>query len=99
MNNYKIVSKDGLKLRSDASLHPGEILEMEITARKYKKLDFAQWLGIRPSQLSEILHGKRHINAQLAIKLEKILGINAEFWLRVQSSFDIFVEREKMETV
>jgi HTH-type transcriptional regulator/antitoxin HigA len=45
--------------------------------------------------LSELLHGKRHVSAALAIKLEKLLNIEAEYWMRIQVYYDLFVERHK----
>ena len=44
---------------------------------------------------SQMLHGKRHVTAAIALKLEKLLGIPAEYWMRVQVYYDLFVERNK----
>lgn len=95
MNNFQILGKSGTPIRTDITLHPGELLAMEIEARNYKKTDFAGLLQMRPSQLSELLHGKRHVGAALAIKLEQLLGISAEYWMRLQVAYDIGVERQK----
>ena len=78
------------------TLHPGEVLQMEIEARKLKKSEFAAQLNIQASQLSELLHEKRHISAQMAIRLETLLGIDAEFWMRLQSAYDIAIERDRL---
>ncbi len=51
------------------TLHPGEVLQMEIEALKLKKTEFAAQLNIQASQLSELLHEKRHISDQMAIRL------------------------------
>jgi len=77
------LSKSGKSIFSDEMLHPGEILKMDIEARSYKKAAFAELLQIKPSQLSELLHGKRHISAAMALKLETILGISADYLMRV----------------
>jgi len=42
-------------------------------------------LGIQPGNLSELFKGKRNITAVLALKLEELLGISAEFWLNLQT--------------
>ncbi len=68
---------------------------MEIEARNFKKADFAQELQIKPSQLSELLHGKRHISAALALKLEVLLDISADYWMRLQMAYDLDLERLK----
>ncbi len=45
--------------------------------------------------MHELLHGKRHISAGTAIKLEKLLDISAEYWMRVQVYSHLFIERNK----
>ncbi|MEO6757910.1 MAG: HigA family addiction module antitoxin, partial [Saprospiraceae bacterium] len=59
----------------------------------------ASQLNIKPSQLSELLHGKRHVSAQMALRLEALLHIDAEFWMRVQSAYDLAVERQKLKNL
>ncbi len=86
---YKILGRNGVAISSDVSLHPGDVLEMEFGARGLKKIDVAAQLGIKPGHLSELLRHKRHVSAEMALKLEQLLGIDAEFWLRVQSGFDL----------
>lgn len=56
---------------------------------------FAAELGMKLSHFSELLHGKRHVSAATAIKLEKLLEIPAEYWMRVQVYYDLFVERQR----
>jgi addiction module HigA family antidote len=97
MNNYRVVNSRGKEIQTDVSLHPGEVLLDELEARSIKKTDFAQQLGMKSSHFSELLHGKRHVGAATAIKLEGLLGIPAEYWMRVQVDYDLFVERHKHE--
>jgi len=99
MSAYKVVGKSGSPIKTSATIHPGEVLLMEIEARQLKKSEFATQLNIQPSQLSELLHQKRHVNAPMAIKLETLLGIDAEFWMRLQTTYDITVERKRLELV
>ena len=95
MSNYKVVNSRGKEIFTDVSLHPGEVLQMELAARNIKKIKFAASLGMKPGHLSELLHGKRHVSASTALKLERLLGISAEYWMRVQVYNDLFVERNK----
>ncbi|MCY7327973.1 MAG: HigA family addiction module antidote protein [Saprospiraceae bacterium] len=97
MANFIVLDKNGHPLTTDITLHPGEVLAMEIEARGIKKSDFAAQLKIKPSQLSELLHQKRHVGAQMALRLEALLNIPADFWMRVQSAYDLAVERQKMK--
>jgi len=96
MPAYKVIGKSGIPVKTPETLHPGEVLLMEIEARQLKKSEFAAQLNIQASQLSELLHEKRHISASIAIKLETLLGIDAEFWMRLQTSYDIAVERKRL---
>ena len=96
MKKYVVLSKDGRELQTDILVHPGDLLKKELVARGLKKKDFAEQLDIHASQLSDLLNGKRHVNAMLAIKLERLLGIKSDFWLRLQNSYDLDVARMKM---
>ncbi|MDY9917952.1 HTH-type transcriptional regulator / antitoxin HigA [Porphyromonadaceae bacterium NLAE-zl-C104] len=74
--------------------HPGtlikeELIEMGNTTQK----ELASSLGITPSYLSEVINGKRAINASLAIGLEEVFGISAEYWLRFQAQYDLDILR------
>jgi addiction module HigA family antidote len=95
----KVVNSRGKEISTDVSLHPSEVLQMELAARDIKKTEFAELLGIKPGHFSELLHGKRHVAASTALKLEKLLGISAEYWMRVQVYYDLFVERNKEKNV
>ena len=95
MSNYKVVNTHGKEIFTDVNLHPGEILQSELAARNIKKIEFAELLGMKPGHFSELLHGKRHVSAATAIKLQKLLAISAEYWMRVQVYHDLFVERNK----
>jgi antitoxin HigA-1 len=99
VNNYKILNTRGKEIQTDVSLHPGEILQDELEARDIKKSFFAEQLGMKPGHLSELLRGRRHVSAATAIKLEKLLGIPADYWLRVQVYYDLFIERRKEKEV
>ena len=74
---------------------PGEVIADELEARSIKKTQFATQLGMKVSHFSELLHGKRHVSAAITLKLEKLLDIPAESWMRVQVCHDLFVERHK----
>lgn len=73
--------------------HPGEILLDELKAINVSQIDFAKQIGLKRSQLNEIIKGKRNINADLALLLEKTLGIDADYWLEAQKNFDLDTAR------
>ncbi len=95
MGNYKILSTKGKEIFPKIALHPGDVLNDELEAREIKKTIFAEQIGMKPGHLSELLHGKRNVSAATAIKLEKLLDIPAEYWMRIQVYYDLFVARNK----
>jgi len=99
MNNYKVLNSRGKEIHTDIALHPGDILLDELEARGVRKTVFAEQLNMKPSHFSELLHGKRNVSAATALKLEKLLGISAEYFMRVQVYCDLFMERNKQEAV
>lgn len=75
--------------------HPGEILGDELKARKIKQKDFAKRIDKKESMLNEIIKGKRPISADTALLLEAELEIPAQFWISMQSNYDLDVARIK----
>ncbi len=71
------------------NFHPGEFIKDELDARDMKQKDLCVKMEIAKNVLSEIIHGKRNITPVLALKLEDALGVNAEFWMKLQSHYDI----------
>lgn len=89
-----VFGKNGNELHSPLNFHPGEMLLEEVEERKLKKAELAKQIGILPGHLSELFKGKRNINARLAVRLEKVLSISAEYWLGLQSAYDLGQARE-----
>jgi HTH-type transcriptional regulator/antitoxin HigA len=86
-------NRNGETLRTPVAFHPGEFLLEEIEERGLKKSAFALEIGILPGNLSELFKGKRHITARMALKIEKVLNINAEYWLGLQIAYDLTMAR------
>lgn len=89
MSAYKVTGKNGKEVFSEVLLHPGEVLGEELEARENSQKEFAELIEMRPPHLNELIKGKRHISAVLAIKLEKHLNIDAGFWIRLQTDYDL----------
>lgn len=76
-------------------IHPGEILmeefldPMGITQHK-----LAVSIGVPPRRINEIVHGKRRITADAALRLGRFFGTTAQFWINLQSHYDLDVESE-----
>ena len=95
MSSYKVISSKGKEIFTDVSLHPGEVILMELEARNISQKQFAEMIGWRTPHLNELIKGKRHVSAMLAIKLEQQLGIDAAFWLRIQMDYDLEMARKQ----
>ncbi len=67
--------------------HPGEILREELLERGIKQKDFAEQIGMQPSHLNAFIKGKRNMNEDLAIKLEKHLGIPYNVWMNLHNNY------------
>ena len=80
--------------------HPGLLIKDELDARTdLKQIDLARELGVKPSFLNEVIKGKRPVTADLAILLEKILGIPADYWMKFQSQYEIDKARIKEKNI
>ncbi|MEX0786979.1 MAG: HigA family addiction module antitoxin [Dehalococcoidia bacterium] len=75
------------------AIAPGEILAEELEARGMTQRELAEKMG-RPAQmLSEIVRGKKAITAETALQLEEALGPSAEFWMGLQTSYELTLAR------
>lgn len=77
------------QLTSSVAIHPGEILKDELESRKLKQKDFSELIGMQPSQLNEILKGKRSINAETALLLGRALKMEPKTWINLQGGYEL----------
>jgi addiction module HigA family antidote len=79
-------------------IHPGEILledfmkPMGITARQ-----LAADIDVSPSRISEIVHGRRPITADTALRLGLFFSMEPRFWINLQAEYDMRVARRDLE--
>lgn len=92
--NDQVLGHDGREIAIQA-YHPGKLLQEEIEERGLLKKDVAHSLGILPQHLSEIFSGKRNFSARLAVRLEKLLDISADYWLRLQMNYDLYQAKKQ----
>lgn len=85
------------KLIPKYAVHAGEILADELKARNLRQSVFCRKHGFQYVVLNNIIKGKRSITAKTAIKLESALGINAEFWMRLQATCELDKERIRIK--
>ncbi len=69
--------------------HPGEMIKDELKERGMTQKQLAAETGIKPSVLSETINGKRSLSLNVAVALEKALGISADIWMNMQTQYDL----------
>ena len=75
--------------------HPGRLLRRELEARALSANRLALDLGVPSGRITDILNGRRAITADTAVRLGRYFGNSAQFWLDLQSQYEIaLVERE-----
>ena len=81
-------------------IHPGEILNQEFLAPlKISQYRLAKDIGVAPRRINEIVHGLRSISADTALRLGKYFNISPQFWLNLQSHFDLEIEAAELNDV
>jgi addiction module HigA family antidote len=80
--------------------HPGRLLKRELEARGLSANRFALDLGVPSGRITDILNGRRAISADTAVRLGRYFGNRAQFWLDLQSQYDIaLVERDRGQEI
>ena len=76
------------------NIHPGEILEEEfLKPLKLSAYRLSKETNIPPTRISEIIHGRRRITADTALRLSKFFGNSEDFWLGIQAEYDLREQR------
>ncbi len=80
-----------------APIHPGEILMEEflkpLAISQYK---LAKDINVPARRINEIVHGKRSITADTALRLSRYFNLSERFWLNLQARYDLEVEKDKL---
>jgi addiction module HigA family antidote len=78
-------------------IHPGEILMEEflkpLSISQYK---LAKDINVPARRINEIVHGKRSITADTALRLSRYFNLSERFWLNLQARYDLEVEKDKL---
>ncbi len=73
-------------------IHPGEILIEEfLKPMGISQYRLAKDISVPPRRINEIVHGKRSVSADTALRLGRFFGISPQFWLNLQTRFDLEV--------
>ncbi len=80
-----------------APVRPGEILMEEFIAPfGITQHKLAVGIDVPPRRINEIVHGKRRITADTALRLGRYFGTTPQFWINLQTRFDLDVQREAL---
>lgn len=89
------------KFQPDYAVHPGEILEETLAARKMKKSELAERCGLTQKHVSQIINGKAPVTPETAIQLERALGVSAALWNNLDATYRLhaaqLADREQLE--
>ena len=84
--------------RDFTPIHPGEILLAEfLEPLGISQYRLAKDIGVTPRRINEIVHGRRAITADTALRLGRYFNMEAQFWLNLQSHYDMEVALETLE--
>ena len=79
-------------------IHPGEILMEEflkpIGISQYR---LAKDISVPPRRINEIVHGKRAITPNTALRLSRYFGLSERFWINMQTRYDLEVEKDRLQ--
>ncbi len=86
--------------KKNKPIHPGEILMEEFL----KPLEISQYrlakdIGVAPRRINEIVHGKRTITADTALRLGKYFSTSPQFWLNLQSHYDLEIKTDSLAEI
>ena len=79
------------------NIHPGEVLLEEfLIPMGISQNRIARNMGVPPRRINEIVHGKRSVTADTALRLARYFGTSEEFWMGLQADYDLEEARNRL---
>ena len=79
------------------AVHPGEVLIEEfLEPLGVSQYRLAKDVSVPPRRINEIVHGKRAVSADTALRLARYFGTTPRFWLNLQAQFDLDIEADRL---
>ena len=86
-----------MKTKKMAPIHPGEILIEEfLSPMAISQYKLAKDISVAPRRINEIVHGLRAVSADTALRLGRYFGISPQFWLNLQSHYDLAMAEDRI---
>ena len=87
-----------MKNKTLPPIHPGEIfMEEFLVPMGISQYRLAKDISVPPRRINEIVHGKRSITADTALRLGRFFGMSPQFWLNLQTRYDLEVTEDLLE--
>lgn len=84
--------------RDFSPIHPGEVLLTEfLEPMGISQYRLAKDIGVTPRRVNEVVHGRRAITADTALRLGRFFNMEAQFWLNLQTHYDMEVAMEALD--
>ena len=81
-----------------APIHPGEILMEEfLKPMEISQYRLAKDISVPPRRINEIVHGKRAISPDTALRLSRYFGLSERFWINMQARYDLEIEKDRLQ--
>ncbi|MCD6117039.1 HigA family addiction module antidote protein [bacterium] len=78
-------------------IHPGEILKEEfLDPLGISQYRISKDINVPPIRINEIIHCKRSISADTALRLGRYFGISPQFWINLQAHYDLEIQTDKL---
>jgi addiction module HigA family antidote len=79
-------------------IHPGEILIEEfLKPMEISQYKLAKDISVPARRINEIVHGKRSVTPDTALRLSRYFGLSERFWINLQARYDLETEKDKLE--
>ena len=86
-----------MRKRKVGPIHPGEVLLHDfLEPLGISQYRLARDISVPPRRINEIVHGKRAISADTALRLSRYFSMSEHFWLNLQARFDLETERDRL---
>jgi antitoxin HigA-1 len=79
-----------------SAIHPGEHLAEELEALDMSAAELARKIGVPTNRVTQILNGTRAVTGDTALRLGHFFGTSAQFWLNLQSLYELRLAQEKL---
>jgi len=79
------------------AIHPGEFLRETLDDLGLTQAALADAIGVSPMRVSHLLRGDRPVTAELALRLGRALGQTPQYWLNLQTAYDLKMAQAEMK--